>query len=41
MECLPANARRPQRVGQLGGLLTRLDMTDVGVERQDGQDLGS
>ena len=31
MECLPADARGPQVVGQVGGLLTRLGPARVGV----------
>jgi hypothetical protein len=40
MECLPADARGPQRLGLVGRLLTRLDPARVGVSRPHSQDLG-
>jgi len=40
LECVPADARGPQRRGQLSGLLSRLDPAGVGVKRPHGQDLG-
>lgn len=40
MECLLADARRPQQRGQLGRLLARLGAARLGVVRRRRQDLG-
>lgn len=40
VECLPANAGGPQRLGRVSSLLRRLVSPGLDVPRQHGQDLG-